>query len=102
MPSPIWRWPIVAVLHQASPVAGLLRRAGALVVTFASAADIGAAAEALAPALSAVLARLPFDPAIDDAVVAPFSARELTRQQCALFDAVLDRRAAGRAVPCLG
>jgi hypothetical protein len=96
------RRPVVAILHEASPVVALLRRAGCLVVTFGGVGDIDGAARTLAPALASLLARLPFEPEIDDAVLAPFGARELTRQQCALFDAVLERHAARRAVPCLG
>jgi hypothetical protein len=94
--------PIVAVLHDASPVVGLLRRAGALVVTFGAGGGDADAMRTLTPALQTLLARLPFDLEIDPAVLAPFAARELTRRQCALFDAVIDRHAARRAVPCLG
>jgi hypothetical protein len=96
------RRPIVAVLHEASPVVGLLRRAGSLVVTFGAEEADGEVVQELTPALAAYLRRLPFDPELDPAVLAPFSARELTRQQCAVFDAVIDRQAARKAVPCLG
>jgi hypothetical protein len=94
--------PIVAVLHEASPVVGLLRRAGALVVTFGAGGGAADAVRALTPALQSLLARLPCNLEIDPPVLAPFAARELTRQQCALFDAVIDRHAARGAVPCLG
>ena len=95
------RRPIVAVLHDASPVVNLLRRAGSLVVTFGQ-GDDAEATRTLAPALQTLLERLPFEPEVDEALLAPLSARELARQQCAVFDAVLDRHAARKAVPCLG
>jgi hypothetical protein len=96
------RRPIIAVLHEASPVVDLLRHAGALVVTFGARADEDRATRDLTAQLPAFLDRLPFTPSLDDAIVAPFSARELTRRQCVLFDAVIAERAAARGVPCLG
>jgi len=89
------RKPIVAVLHEASPVVDLLRRAGSIVVTFTGSSDVAGAVDALAPKLGILLDRLPCETTTDDAVLAPFGAAELTRQQCALFDAVVARSRAG-------
>jgi hypothetical protein len=92
--------PLVAILHEASPVVDLLRRAGAgVVVTFSGRASIDASAAALAAALPRVLdggRETTVDPSLFEA----FSARELTRQQCALFDAVMAHRLSASTVPC--
>lgn len=89
--------PVAAVLREGSPAVALLRDAGAeVMVTFSPATDLDAAACELARGLAALAARLPVTPARPEAVLAPMQARALTRRQCALFDAVVDR--AGRAV----
>lgn len=96
------RRPLVAILHEASPVVGLLRSAGAgIVVTFGSAGEVEKASAELAAVLPAWLDRLPFEPTIDPSVLARCSARELTGRQCALFDAVVAQRAVAGGVPCL-
>jgi hypothetical protein len=81
-------------------VVDLLRRAGAgVVVTFSGRASIDASAAALAAALPRVLdggRETTVDPSLFEA----FSARELTRQQCALFDAVMAHRRSASTVPC--
>jgi hypothetical protein len=95
--------PVVAVLHASSPVVDLLSRARAgVVVTFRDERDVPAACSSLAAQLSRLLPRLPCDSEIDDAVLAPFSARELTRQQCEVFDTLARQRTAAVEVPCLG
>jgi len=95
--------PIVAVLHASSPVVGLLSRARAgVVVTFQDERDVPAAAAALTEQLTRLIPRLPFEPEIDDSVLEPYSARELTRQQCEVFDALARQRPAAVEVPCLG
>jgi hypothetical protein len=95
--------PIVAVVHASSPVVDVLSRAHAgVVVTFRDERDVPAVASALAAQLTRLTARLPCDQEIDDAVLEPFSARELTRQQCEVFDALARRRTAAVEVPCLG
>lgn len=97
------RRPIVAVLHAANPVADVLTRVGgATVVTFRDAADVPAAASELAARLAALLERLPFEPEINWLAFEPFSARELTRRQCEVFDASVRHRPAAAEVPCLG
>jgi len=95
--------PLVAVLHASSPVVGLLSRARAgVVVTFQDERDVPAAAAALTEQLTRLIPRLPFEPEIDDSVLEPYSARELTRQQCEVFDALARQRPAAVEVPCLG
>ena len=97
------RRPIVAVLHAANPVADVLTRVGgAIVVTFREAADVPTAASELAARLAALLERLPFEPEINWLAFEPFSARELTRRQCEVFDASVRHRPAAAEVPCLG
>lgn len=95
--------PIVAVLHASSPVVDLLSRAAAgIVVTFQDEHDVAAAVSSLAAQLSRLIPRLPYEPEIDETLLEPFSARELTRQQCEVFDALARQRTAAVEVPCLG
>jgi hypothetical protein len=97
------RRPIVAVLHASNPVAELLTRTGAgIVVTFREASDVPAIAGQLAASLRRLLPQLPFEPEINWPAFEPFSARELTRRQCEVFDASLRHRPAAAEVPCLG
>jgi hypothetical protein len=97
------RRPIVAVLHASNPVADLLTKTGAgIVVTFRDANDIPSAAAELAVALGDLLPRLPFEPETNWSAFEPFSARELTRRQCEVFDASMRERPAAVEVPCLG
>jgi hypothetical protein len=85
--------PIVAILHEASPGAAVLRRSkAAVVVTFSSAADIDRAAAELRGALAGIAAGQVRADHPDRAVLDAYSARELTRRQCEFFDAVLARR----------
>jgi hypothetical protein len=86
------RRPLVSILHRDSPAVDLVRRAAAgPVVTFAPEADVDAAATELAGAWPRSLGERP---ALPRELVEPWLAPELTRRQCALFDAVLAR--AGR------
>jgi len=97
------RRPIVAVLHAANPVADVLTRVGgAIVVTFRDAADAPAVASQLAGRFGELLDRLPCEPEINWPAFEPFSARELTRRQCEVFDASVRHRPAAAEVPCLG
>jgi hypothetical protein len=86
------RKPILAIVHEASQMGPLLRHAGATVITFSSdqRCDAKATAE-LACRWKELLAGgarpRPDVPASFDA----HSAREVTRQQCAVFDRVLAR-----------
>lgn len=86
------RRPLLAVLHERSPLVPLLRewKAG-VVVTFPSAPDPGridAAVRELAAEWRALLTDTEA-PRTDWSRFQPFTAREMTRRQCALFDAVL-------------
>ena len=98
------RRPVVAVLHQSSPVVGLLRRAACgPLVTFAGPGDVDAAAAALMPQLRDLLHRLPASVTLDESLHRTFSARMLTGQQCELFDRVAAATATRAAVvPCQG
>jgi len=87
------RRPLVAILHQKSPVLDLVRRSGAAVVaTFSGPDDVEGAAMRLSGPLADLVRRTPVEPETDWSVVAPFGASDLTRQQCALFDSVLRAR----------
>lgn len=95
------RRPIVAVLHERSPIIGLLRHSRAAVVaTFSGPDDVENAAGRLSGPLADLIKGLPGEPDTDWSVVAPFTARELTRQQCVLFDSVSRARALAQRVPC--
>ncbi len=88
--------PVVAVMHEDSPVVGLLRRAGAgPVVTFRDAEDVDRAAQALAPSLVGLLGARPAQVDIDADITGPWLAPELTRQQCEFFDRVVAGDRAG-------
>ena len=87
--------PTIAILHEASPIVDLVRRAGTgPVVTFREAGDVEAAAASLAASMRVMIDRLPYTPPSDLAVLDPFMARELTRRQCAMFDTVAGPAAA--------
>jgi Glycosyl transferase 4-like domain len=95
--------PIVAVLHASSPVVGVLSRADAgVVVTFQDERDVPAVALALSARMNRLVPRLPFEPETDPSALEPYSARELTRQQCEMFDALVRQRPAAVEVPCPG
>ncbi len=95
--------PIVAVLHSSSPVADLLTRTRAgIVVTFDGEADLAAAAERLAARLVEQLPAKPTEPDTDWTAFEPYSARELTRRQCEVFDSCVRQQAAAAEVPCPG
>jgi hypothetical protein len=85
--------PVVSVLRAGGPAVELMRRADAgPVVTFASEADVSVAAAALADAWPELMATLRRPRTLPDAVARSFSAHELTRRQCALFDRVVGMR----------
>jgi len=88
------RRPLLAILHSDSPAAAIVSkcRAGD-VVGF----DGGESPELVAARLKPCIARLlaaPRDarPETDWAAFAPYTAREMTRAQCAAFDAALAGR----------
>ncbi|MGE0702692.1 MAG: glycosyltransferase, partial [Vicinamibacterales bacterium] len=86
------RKPIVAVLHERSPLVDLLRRLNAgPIVTFAGRDDVVQPARSLASQLSTMLPDVQRSAsAADWTVASAYSARRLTRLQCRLFDAVLE------------
>ncbi|MFI5178697.1 MAG: glycosyltransferase [Vicinamibacterales bacterium] len=97
------RRPIVAVLHAANPAADVITRAGAgLVVTFRDERDVPAAAADLARRLPEFLRASSREPDVHWAAFEPYSARELTRRQCEVFEASLHQRPAPIEVPCPG
>jgi hypothetical protein len=95
--------PIVSILHEDSPVVDLMRRAGCgPVTTFRTDADVRMAAAQLVPQLRDLLPTLPRTCNAASAVTHAFSARELTRGQCDLFDRVLRLRPLTEGAPCRG
>ncbi|HUL73831.1 MAG TPA: glycosyltransferase [Vicinamibacterales bacterium] len=97
------RRPIVAVLHAASPVGDLIKRTGAgIVVTFQDERDVPSAAADLARRLPGFLLTASREPDINWAAFEPYSAREMTRRQCEVFEASLHQRPAPIEVPCPG
>jgi len=93
--------PFVAVLHHASPVVPLLQQSGTgVVVTFGNGADPSATVAALADQLDWIYARTEQPMAPPAAMVESFGAREMTRRQCAAFEAAL-RHASPEGVPCV-
>ena len=95
------RRPIVAIVHERSPVAELVRRTRAgLVVTFTSRGDIAGPAAQLARGWATLVDRLPYEPDTDWDAFAPFSARALTARQCLMFDAAVQPRLAAEPQPC--
>ncbi len=97
------RRPIVAILHERSPLVDLVRRANAgPTVTFRGRGDVAGPAAMLAPELRDLVPRLPCEPSTDWSIVAPYAAEILTRRQCEVFDAVLAPQAAAAVVPCGG
>jgi hypothetical protein len=83
--------PLVAVVHRDSVMATPLREAGAIVATFATddsagQAAVGELAAAWRRLLESLPARRPVPPSFQ-----AFTARELTRRQCEIFDLALER-----------
>lgn len=83
------RKPLLAVFHQASSVVHIVRSTAAgEVVPFDSADTSSDIACRLLPVWKTLLARLPFEPPTDWEAFEPYTAREMTRRQCELFDCV--------------
>ena len=92
------RRPLITIVHENSPVVGILRGAGAgPVVTFRGAADVDEASRQLSASLRTVLVSDTPAVALPASATAGWLAQELTGRQCEVFDAVLERRAGGAA-----
>jgi hypothetical protein len=96
------RKPLLAIVHERSPLVAVLRetRAATTVVTFSSTSDPAektAAVARLAAGWGAMLEAAPRAPDTDWARFERYTAREMTRRQCELFDRVLARRSAAAA-----
>jgi hypothetical protein len=93
------RRPIVAVVHEKSPIVELLRRARAgTVVTFANREDVDGPARRLATAWADLVAGLPSALDIDWQAFEPYTARAVTARQCLVFDSAV--RPKGVPIPC--
>jgi Glycosyl transferase 4-like domain len=89
------RKPLLAVFHERSSVCDILRRTRAgTVVSFNSQNGGGGSVDSLYRAWGDLLRSLPCPPPTDWQEFRPYSAEEMVRKQCALFDAVIAR--AGR------
>ena len=84
------RRPLLAVFNARSSVVDILEktRAGAA-VTFSEATSEADLRRRLVEAMTRLLERLPFVPETDWAAFEPYTAREMTRRQVALFDEVV-------------
>jgi len=82
--------PIVAVLHEQSSAVKIVQQlnAGCVVELGSDGHNQDAAVRKLADGWQRILEGLPTPPAIDWQRFAPYSAREMTKRQCELFDAV--------------
>jgi hypothetical protein len=96
------RRPILAVVHERSPLVDIIRRIGAGdLVTFADRQDVDGPAERLAHLWVRLMERLPVEPDTNWSEFAPYLADALTARQCRLFDAVVRRQEAAASVPCI-
>lgn len=86
------RRPVLAILHADSPGVAMLEQSKyTTLVTFRGVADIDRASEALAAAFPRVAALASQELDEESALLEPYSAKTLTRKQCALFDRVIER-----------
>lgn len=85
------RKPMLAVFHEQSSVCKVLRDTGAAsVMQFASGESADSYAQPLLETWSELLLNLPFQPQTKWEAFAPYTAREMTRRQCGLFDQVIN------------
>jgi hypothetical protein len=87
------RKPLVAIVHERSPLVPLLQDSATLLVTFGEGTS-DAAAPRLARQLRDLLTDLPNTVTLSERAALACSAREMTRRQCELFDRVLTARTA--------
>jgi hypothetical protein len=91
------RRPVVAIVHEDSPVVPVLQNSGAgPVVTFRGRDQADAAVEALVGVLPSFVGSGHAAPTVRQESCAPWLAPELTRRQCEMFDAVLARTSGRR------
>ena len=82
---------ILAVFNEESSVVNILKTTHAgNVVTFRSNDTVAAVGERLKPVLTELLRKLPIKPETDWEAFEPFTAREMTRQQCEFFSSVIE------------
>jgi hypothetical protein len=87
------RKPLLAVVHESSPLVPLLRRAATALITFTE-YTAAAATEHLTRSLPELLGKIGDRPVLAPEVELACSAREMTRRQCQLFDRILGEAAA--------
>jgi hypothetical protein len=93
------RRPLLAAFHEASTVVTRLHEISSeRPVTFAD-PDAPELPGRVMHHWKALLERLPYQPALDEARLAPFTAREMARRQARVFDEVLAGGASGEARP---
>lgn len=85
--------PLLAVFHERSSVIDVLRstQAGEL-ATFSSDSDVESIASSLLSQWIMLLRRLPFKPSTNWQAFQPYTAREMSRRQCELFDCVVNAK----------
>jgi hypothetical protein len=85
--------PLLAVFREESSVVSILSRTRAgEVVPFGPGEKAAEIAEKLFPMLADFLRRLPFVPKTDWKEFEPYMAKQMTKRQCELFDAVVNRQ----------
>ncbi len=95
------RRPLLAIVHERSPLVDIIRRVRAgKVITFAHRGDVEAPASRLVKVWAELLDRLPFVPDTDWLSFAPYTAPALTKEQCRAFDSVMKPRVVSLPVPC--
>jgi hypothetical protein len=88
------RRPMLAVFHESSSVVRVLEAtAAAKVVAFGDDETIEKIADRVLPVWTRLLEQLPFEPATDWRAFEPYTAREMTRRQCELFNRILEEQA---------
>jgi hypothetical protein len=82
--------PLFAVFHEQSSVVQVLRSTHAGEVVAFSSERSAEIATLIVPRLAEFLQRLPFQPSTDWQALEPYTAREMTRRQCDLFDQIVE------------
>jgi hypothetical protein len=83
--------PLLAVFHESSSVVGALRETGAGdVVTFRNGEHVEGVSRRVFESWAELLHQLPFTPDTDWNAFEPYTAREMTRRLCGLFNRIID------------